>query len=344
METIDIPLEKFRSAREFLRGKVLKTPLIPIDGTPENRILLKAESLQASGSFKMRGATYCLAQLSEEQKAKGVIAYSTGNHAQAVALAAKSLGIQATIVMGPEALQFKVDATRAYGAKVIISKPKMARQLAESMAEKEGSYLISPFDHLDVITGEGSIGLEILEEVDPAAIFVPVGGGGLISGIAAAVKQSGCKAKVIGVEPELENDAYRTFKTGKRVSMEGPSSSIADAIKIPALGNLTYPLILKYVDDMVTVTEEEIARATVMCTEKAHLFVEPAGALALAAALRYKEPLEKNKPIICLASGGNTLITTLCLLSQNKFSMDRSWLKKMMHSLGFGKHCNNCGR
>jgi threonine dehydratase len=315
----DIPLEKFQEAEELIRRRGLKTPLVYLDsnthGRQGNKIYLKAECLQPSGSFKIRGATYTLSKLSPEQKSIGVLAYSTGNHAQAVALAARNQGIRAIIVMSPEALAFKVEATKAYGAEVIMSTPQERRQFAEDYAKKMGLFLISPFDHPDVITGQGTIGIEILQEMEPAAVFVPIGGGGLISGIAAAIKQQNRSVKIIGVEAKLEDDAYRTFKTGTLIGMNGPSESIADAIKIPMLGKLTYPLVQKYVDDIVTVGEEEIIKATLLTLERGHLLVEPSGALALAAALTYKEhPFDPAKPIVCLASGGNVLLSTLCHL------------------------------
>lgn len=304
----------------MLQKRGLRTPLLGIDAkTPQgNSILLKAENVQPSGSFKIRGATYCLSLLSDAQKAAGVIAYSTGNHAQSVALAAKLLNIKATIVISPEAPQFKVDATREFGATVVMSEPssQARRKLAEELAKSHGYYLVPPYDHTDVIIGQGSIGIEILQDVTPAAVFVPIGGGGLISGVAVAIKKTNPLVKIIGVEPELENDTFQSFKSGKRESLNGPSNSIADAIKVQTLGDITYPLISHYVDDVIQVSEEQIKEATLMHAEKAHLIVEPSGALALAAALVYKGALEFDKPIICIASGGNVLLSFLCHLKK----------------------------
>ncbi len=313
----EIPLERFEEAEELMRKSRLRTPLVYLDSNIKaaqgNSIFLKAECLQPSGSFKIRGATYTLSKLLPKQKETGVIAYSTGNHSQAVALAARNLGIKAVIIMSPDALKFKVEATKAYGATVIMSTPQERKAFAEDYAQKHGLFLISPFDHLDVITGQGTIGIEILQEMEPCAVFVPIGGGGLISGIACAIKQKNPSVKMIGVEAKLEDDAYRSFKTGKLIGMPGPSASIADAIKIPMLGRLTYPLVKKYVDDIVTVGEEQIIEATLMTVEKGHLVVEPSGALALAAALVYKDcKFDPKKPIVCLASGGNVLLSTLC--------------------------------
>jgi threonine dehydratase len=314
---LNIPIKNFETAQEMLQKRGLRTPLVAFGSTTSqgNKILFKAENLQPSGSFKIRGATYCLSLLSDEQKKAGVIAYSTGNHAQAVALAARLLGIKATIVMSPEAPAFKVEATRGFGANVVMSEPssQARRRMAEELAKTHGYALIPPYDHADVITGQGTIGIEILKEIDPAAIFVPIGGGGLISGIALAVKQLNPSVKVIGVEPELENDAYQSFKLKKRVSLKGPSNSIADAIKVQTLGDLTYPLIAHYVDDIVQVSEEQIIAATLMHIEQSHLVVEPTGAIPLAAALNYS-PVSGNKPLICIASGGNIQLSSLCNL------------------------------
>lgn len=291
----------FEKARDLLKDKVLKTPLIPYWKAPH--LYLKAESLQPSGSFKIRGATYCISQLSDEERKNGVVAYSTGNHAQAVALAAKKEAIKATIVMSPDVLEFKINATKALGAEVILVNAKDRRSFAENFAKENHAYLIPPFDHPDIIAGQGTIGLEILEEITPYAIFVPVGGGGLISGIAMAIKQKNPHVKIIGVEPELEDDATRSFKEKKLIEQSSPSNTIADAVKIPSLGHITFPLILKYVDEMITVSEEEIKQSTHSILTTTHLLAEPSGALALAGALKY--PLPENQPSVCILSGGN---------------------------------------
>lgn len=315
---IGIGLDKLKEAREQLKGKILYTPLVPI--IPEtsyqgHNLFLKAECLQPSGSFKIRGATYTLSKLSAQQKSIGVVAHSTGNHAQAVALASRRLGIKSIIVMSPEAPQFKIDATRNYGAEVVMTSPSSfaRRKLAEEIAESKGYFLVDPYDQEDVITGQGTIGMEIAEQMEPAAVFVPVGGGGLICGIALAIKQIMPSVRIIGVEPELENHAYLSFLQGSQVTMKGPSDSIADAVKIQSLGKLTYPLFCHYVDDMMTVSEEEIANATLMILQKTHLMVEPSGAIALAGAQNYPGVLPKKKPVVCIASGGNT---TLLYLNQ----------------------------
>jgi threonine dehydratase len=317
---MDISLENIQAAHRVISKTVLRSPLIPLieQQTKQNqKILLKAECLQPSGSFKIRGATYCLSLLTPEQRKRGIITYSTGNHSQAVALASKQYNAHAIIVMSPDAPGFKIEATKHFGAHVIMTEPssQVRRQLAEGLAQKEGYALIPAYDDINVITGQGTIGLEIAEEITPSAVFVPIGGGGLIAGIAAAIKMTLPKTRIIGVEPELENDAYRSFKEGKRIVLESASNSIADAVRVMTLGNLTYPLICKYVDDIITVTEEQIAKATLICVNQAHLFTEPAGALALAGALLYTGKLDPG-PVVCIASGGNTTLEALDTLGE----------------------------
>lgn len=307
----DIPLETFYEASKAIQHKALRTPLIAFD---EQQIYLKAESLQPGGSFKIRGATFCLSRIAPEVRAKGIIAYSTGNHAQAVALVAKRLQIPATIVMSPEAPSFKVARTKEYGAKVIITEPgsEARMKLAHQLAKEHDLTLIPSYDNLDIIAGQGTIGLEILEDIEPERVFVPVGGGGLISGIAMAIKKKNPKVRLIGVEPELENDGCQSFEKGYKVRMNSVSNSIADAIKIQELGVICYPLMQTWVDEMIAVSEEEIIQATKLSIDRAHLFVEPSGALALAGALKYKA--SSSKPVVCVASGGNTLLENLCPL------------------------------
>lgn len=312
----DIPLATFYEAAEAIKGKALRTPLLALS-CPEQQgkpIFLKAECLQPSGSFKIRGATFCLSRIDPQVRAKGVIAYSTGNHAQAVALVAKQLGIPATIVMSPEAPAFKVERTREYGAEVVFAEAgsEARMKLTYSLAKERNLTVIPSYDNLDVIAGQGTIGLEILDEIEPEFVFVPVGGGGLIAGIAMAIKKINPKVKLIGVEPELEDDGCQSFAKGYKVRMQSVSNSVADAIKIQELGQIAYPIMQTYVDEMIAVSEEEIIHATKLTLNRSHLFVEPSGALALAGALGYKK--RSTKPTVCIASGGNTLLQNLCQL------------------------------
>jgi len=304
-----IPLSKFQEAQKALKGHVLYSPMLPFQN-----LYLKSENFQPSGSFKIRGVTYCLSRLPNH--IKQVVAFSTGNHAQAVALAAKRLNLKATIVMSPEALDFKVEASRKAGAEVVIVPVQERQKHAEMLSKAPDAIYIPPYDHLDVITGQGTIGMEILEQTDPAAIFVPVGGGGLIAGIAAAIKQQKSGIKIIGVEPKLEDDAARSFKTGVLTTMPQPSQTIADAVRIPSLGALTFPLIQAYVDDMITVTESQIADATFQLIEQGHFFVEPSGALSVAGAENYR--ISSSKPIVCILSGGNTTLEQLTNIKKGR--------------------------
>lgn len=302
----DLALARFYEAAHAIRHNALRTPLIACDS-----FYLKAESLQPSGTFKIRGATFCIGNLAPDVRKRGVIAYSTGNHAQAVAYVARQFQIPATIVMSPEAPAFKVARTREYGAEVVMAPPgsEARMQLTYRLAEERNLTLIPSYDNLDIIAGQGTIGLEILQDVEPEVVFVPVGGGGLIAGIAMAIKKQKPYVKIIGVEPELENDGYQSFQKGSKVKMDHVSDSICDAIKIQELGQICYPLMQKYVDEMVEVSDQEVIEALKLSLDRAHLFVEPSGALALAAARSYTP--KTSKPIVCVASGGNTILENL---------------------------------
>ena len=319
-----VRIDAIRAARRVLRGHVLETPLVPVgrcttqDGSP---ILLKAENVQPTGSFKVRGATYKITRLTVDARRRGVIAYSTGNHAQAVARAAHRLSVAATIVMSPDVPHHKIQATIGWGADVVMAEPtsKARRDLAERLARDRGLTLIPPYDDVDVITGQGTVGLEILEQTTdvPLAVIVPIGGGGLIAGIALAIKLLAPQVEVIGAEPELENDAWQSFHRGAHVQLSAASASIADAIKVQTLGDLTYPMILSYVDDIVTVSEGQIRQAIAQAAVDAHLVLEPAGAVALAAATLYPGQSSADRPLIAIASGGNITRNALHLALTN---------------------------
>ncbi len=318
-----LALADFRAAQNILAPHIITTPVIgaPSLTTPTGQpILLKAENLQRSGSFKIRGASYCIAQLTQEQRQRGVIAYSTGNHAQAVALAAGQQGISATIVMSPDAPAFKVEHTRQYGASVVWSEPtsQARRDLAEQLAQEHKLALIPPYDHRDILLGQGTIGLEIVEQCTPSAVFVPIGGGGLIAGIALAIKHSNPAIRVIGVEPEWENDAWQSFTQNRLITLPAVSKSIADAIRVQTVGDLPYSILRQYVDEVVTVSETQIAATTLNALHETHLLLEPSGAVALAAARIYEGSLPADKPVIAIASGGNTTLEVLCSLATTR--------------------------
>ena len=306
----DLSINDMRAAQDLIAGRVWRTPLITLPGTRTTgglNVVIKAENLQLSGSFKIRGATNYIARRCNEGGSAGVIAYSTGNHGRAVATAARLMNVAATVVMSPDASAHKVAAVEEAGAAVLMapSNSLARRRMAEDIARERDLGLLPPCDDPDVLAGQATVALEILDRCDPAAIFVPVGGGGLLAATAAAVKQLKPSVKIIGVEPECEDDACRSFRTGKRVTLDKASPTIADAVRLLTLGQLTLPLILRYVDDMVTVSEAEIAAATLEAADNAHLVLEPSGALAIAAARSYAAALGPGDAVVAIGSGGN---------------------------------------
>lgn len=313
MTSVDLPLSRIEAARAALRPLLPNFPCLTVeDGAGRaGRLLVKPECLMPTGSFKIRGAMFRLSLLSVAERARGVIAYSTGNHAQAVAYAAKKFGARAVIVMSPDVPANKIEATARWGAEIVMADPnsQARRALAERLAAEQGFILVPPYDDLAIMAGQGTIGLEILEDFPDAAdltVYVPIGGGGLIAGVAAALKQKNPAIRVIGVEPDLENDAFLSFRSGDRVALDGPSASIADAIKVQMLGNLTWPLIQRYVDDVETVDEAEIAAASRACFDSLKLAVEPGGAVAFAAADRASR--SRGGTALALLCGGNVTL------------------------------------
>ncbi len=278
------------------------------------RLLVKAENLMPTGSFKIRGATFRLSLLSADERRRGVIAYSTGNHAQAVAKAARDIGTHAIIVMSPDVPALKIEATERWGATVLMAEPSShaRRAMAESVAAERDLVLVPPYDDLAIMAGQGTIGLEILDQLsgaDDLTVYVPIGGGGLLAGVAAALKQSKPSIRMIGVEPEMENDALQSFRAGRLIGLEAPSPSIADAIKVQQLGHLTWPLIQRYVDDIETVSETEIAAASQHCFSTLKMVVEPGGAVAFAAAARAVDG--QHGSALALLCGGNITLERL---------------------------------
>ena len=297
-----VELEEIRAAAERIRGVAVRTPLLPWDdGT-----WLKPESLQPIGAFKMRGAYNKLASLTDAERAHGVVTYSSGNHAQAVALAGKLLGVRVAIVMPADAPAVKLDATRGYGAEVVLyDKHKEVREeVAERVARERGLAMIPPFNHPHVIAGQGTATKELIEEVGPLDyLFVPVSGGGLISGCAVAASHLSPGCKVIGVEPEAGDDATRSFKTKTLQTCYNPDT-IADGARTHSLGNLTFPLVLRYVHDMVTVSDAELVRAMFYLWERMKVVVEPTGALGAAGLFERRLPVA-GKRVGVILSGGN---------------------------------------
>ncbi|MBU5485009.1 threonine ammonia-lyase [Clostridium sp. MSJ-11] len=310
-----LDLNNIKIAQENIASVARKTPLFystTFSRESGYNVYLKCENKQKTGAFKIRGAYNKIVNLSEEEKARGVIASSAGNHAQGVAYAATALGIKSTIVMPQTAPQAKVQATKAYGAKVIQYGEVYDECYAKALeVQKEiGATFIHPFNDEDVIAGQGTIGVEILEELeDVDAIVVPIGGGGLISGIALAAKSIKPEIKIIGVQPSIIASSKASLEEGKIVTLPGVKS-LADGISVKTPGDITFEYIRKYVDDIVTVSEDEIAYGIFCLMERSKLVSEGAGAVAISAVLNNKVNV-KGKNIVCLVSGGNIDIAVL---------------------------------
>ena len=277
-----------------------------VDARTGASAVFKCENLQRVGAFKFRGAYNALAQLPEAQRRRGVVAYSSGNHAQAIALAGRMLDIPATIVMPENAPSVKLEATRGYGAEIVPYDPAttVREELAAEIAEERGLTLIPSFDHPDVVAGQGTAGRELFEQAGPLdLLLVCCGGGGLLSGCALAAEALAPDCRVVGVEPAAGDDATRSFYSGELQSVDQPDT-IADGARTSQLGTVTFPLVLEYVDDMVTVTDEELLEAMFFLWERMKLVVEPTGALA-AAALLHDRVDATNQEVGVVLTGGN---------------------------------------
>ena len=306
-----IGLDAIQGAAERLRGITVRTPVVPFTAPPA-RLFVKAENLQPIGAFKLRGAYNAIASLPADERARGVITYSSGNHAQGVARAARLLRTTAVIVMPDDAPPIKRERVAADGAEVVVVGPasdeRQAR--AEEIAAERGLAIIPPFDDDRIIAGQGTVGLEILEDLPSTGlVLVPVGGGGLASGVATAVKSLRPDVRVIGVEPELAADARDSLARREIVRWEAAdvSRTIADGTRTQALGERTFAHLAAHLDGIVTVSEEEIAAAVRLAAERVRLVVEPSGALAVAAAVfRAGEiQLPSDADTVAVASGGN---------------------------------------
>jgi threonine dehydratase len=312
-----VTLKDIQAARKTIKGVAVRTPLVryfptATDGVRSNeeQLFLKAENFQPIGSFKLRGAYNKVASLTDEQRARGVVTYSSGNHAQGVAYAARAMGCKAVIVMPRAAPKIKRDATAAMGAEIVEvgSGSDERMQKALELSEQHGYAVIPPYNDEKIVAGQGTIGLEILEDLaDVELVLVPVGGGGLSSGVAAAIKLSGSKAKVIGVEPELANDAQQSLRAGKIVAItaERSSSTLADGLRTQSIGQINFDHLSKYIDDIVTVGEDDIRRAMQRLMSTAHLVVEPSGAVTFAAWAFHGEKLPESRKTVAIVSGGN---------------------------------------
>jgi threonine dehydratase len=306
-----VSLSDIRSAQALLRGIAVHTPLLEWTSAADQRKLyLKLENQQPIGAFKLRGAYNKVASLSAEERGRGVISYSSGNHGQGVAYAARALGLKAVIVMPRNAPKNKIAATEALGAEVIIVGPgsEERRIRAEELAAEHGYAIVPPYNDEKIIAGQGTVGLEILEDIpEVGTVLVPVGGGGLISGVAAAIKLSNKRVKVIGVEPALAADAQASFRAGRIVSSpaEQVSLTLADGLRTQSVGALNFEHIRAYVDDLVTVSEEEIRAALEALSANAETVAEPSGAVSLAAFLFHAGELPDTRINAAVISGGN---------------------------------------
>ncbi|MFB9321137.1 threonine ammonia-lyase [Cryptosporangium minutisporangium] len=320
-----VTLSDIQAAAVRIRDLVVRTPLLPCAWAEDGRPLwLKPESLQATGAFKLRGASNALAQLDAEQRARGVVAQSSGNHAQAVAYAAQRLGVRATIVMPDTTPAVKLEATRGFGAEVVIVPPAERDIRPHELVAEHGYGHIPPYDDARIIAGQGTAGLEIAEDLLASAgaglgeaagapdaasdlVLVPVSGGGLISGVATAIKALSPDTRVIAVEPELAADAAESFRTGERVTWtpEQTYRTIADGLRTTSLGVLPFEHFRRYVDGVVTVSEDEIAEAVRVLGRKSRLVAEPSGAVTTAAYLFHAAELPAASRTVAVVSGGN---------------------------------------
>jgi threo-3-hydroxy-L-aspartate ammonia-lyase len=297
------------AAAERLRGVAHRTPVVTsrtLDERLQAHVFLKCENLQRAGAFKFRGAMNAISRLSDEERRRGILTYSSGNHAQAIALACRLRHAPATVVMPKDAPPAKRRATEGYGARVVAYDPAVEKRedVARRVQAEGDPVLIPPFDHPDVIAGQGTAVLELLEEAgDLDLLLVPCGGGGLLSGSALSARHVAPRCRVIGVEPELGDDGTRSFKTGTLQTVHNPKT-IADGARTPSLGELTFPLIRRHVDDMVTVPDEALVRALIFALERLKLVVEPTGVLGLAAAMEGRVPTAGQRVGVIL-SGGN---------------------------------------
>jgi len=312
-----VTLKEIKAARKTIAGVAVRTPLVryfpsPTESTRSNteQLYLKAENFQPIGSFKLRGAYNKVASLAPADRARGVVTYSSGNHAQGVAYAARALGCKAVIVMPRSAPKIKRDATLALGAEIVDvgngSDERMQKAL--ELAELHGYTVIPPYNDEKIIAGQGTIGLEILEDLaDVDLVLVPVGGGGISSGVATAIKLSNSNAKVIGVEPELANDAQQSLRAGSIVAItaDRASSTLADGLRTQSIGPINFEHLSKYLDDVVTVGEGEIRQAMQRLMNNAHLVAEPSGAVTFAAWAFHGAQLPESRKTVVIVSGGN---------------------------------------
>jgi threonine dehydratase len=305
-------LEDIQSAQARINGVAVRTRLVEFqlpDGDPR-RLFLKPENQQPIGAFKLRGAYNKIAALGPDERKRGVISYSSGNHAQGVAYAARALGVKAVIVMPNNAPPIKRDATAALGAEIVVVGPGSAerQQRAEELAAQHGYVIVPPYNDEKIIAGQGTMGLEIVEDLpDVEIVLAPIGGGGMLAGIATAIKLSKPSIKVIGVEPALAADAQASFRLGTIVEFSPAhvTRTVADGLRTQSIGPINFEHIRQYVDDIITVTEDEIRDAARLLSENDNTVAEPSGAVAVAGFLFRREELPPAKLAVAVISGGN---------------------------------------
>ncbi len=336
-----ITLADLHSARTRLQGITTRTRLIEVPQTmwgqspsavqpgEARRLYLKPENQQPIGAFKLRGAYNKIASLTDAERKRGVISYSSGNHAQGVAYAARALNVKSVIVMPGNAPAIKREATAKLGAEIVLVGPgSTERQLkAEELAAQHGYVIVPPYNDEHIIAGQGTIGLEILEDLpEVEAIFAPVGGGGLISGVAAAIKLSNPKVRVFGVEPELAADAQASLRTGKiaQFPAEQVSRTLADGLRTQSVGDINFEHIRRYVDDIVTVTEDEIREAMILLAKNPNTVAEPSGAVATAGFLFRRNQLPDTKVNVAIISGGNIEPAMLARLTTQEAAANKT--------------------
>jgi threonine dehydratase len=306
-----ITLEDIRQAAARVRPVARVTPLVDVSNLAGRPLLLKCESLQPGGAFKIRGAYNMVAQLTPEQRQRGVVTYSSGNHGQAMALAARELGAPAVVVMPTTAPPIKIEGAKGFGAEVIFAGTTSTerRTRAEAEAAARGLTMVPPFDHEWIIAGQGTLGLEILEQKpDVATILVPVGGGGLLAGVAAAVKLSKARVRIVGVEPSGAAAMKASLEAGEPVTLP-KTESVADGLMPVRPGDLTFAHAREYVDEVITVDDAQIIDAVMWLFTKAKIVAEPSGAATVAAALSGR--VSSDGPVVAIVSGGNISLDRL---------------------------------
>ena len=314
---MEVSYDDVARAHERIKAVAHRTPVLTsatVNALTGASVFFKPENLQRMGAFKFRGAYNALSQLTAEEKRHGVVAFSSGNHAQAVALAGKLLGVPAVIVMPEDAPRVKLEATMGYGAEVVrYGKSDDREKVASRISSERGLSLIPPYDHPHIVAGQGTAAKELIEDAGPLdLLLVPCGGGGLLSGCALAAKHLNPACRVIGVEPAAGDDATRSFRTKTLQTVKNPDT-IADGARTPSLGKVTYPLVMRYVDDMLTVTDDELLKSMFFLWERMKIVVEPTGTLA-ACALLEKKLDAKGRRVGVVLSGGNVDLEAMVAL------------------------------